>query len=177
LVAALAALSACSPDVGGPSPTSTSTTLGVGSTTTTLRSREAADAFRDCLAAADVLIDEVPLDGNGRPRLNLAMDGLDFSDPGVAQAVSSCSATLATGALDMTVDDLIARTVVGQLEAFTQCIRDRGIEFPDPIAGFMGVGSPYPVAEIPYSDAGLAEAIAACESVVLVELPGLPDGS
>lgn len=105
------------------------------------------------------------------------MDGLDFSDPQVAETVSTCSETLATGALDMTADDLIARTVMGQLEAFTQCVRARGIDFPDPIAGFMGVGSPYPVAEIPYSDAELGEAIVACESVVLVELPGLPEGS
>ena len=170
--AALLAVGACAPPIGGPSPTSTTTTVFTGPTTTTTPARDAADAFRTCLAERDVSIDEIPLDGNGRPRLHLVTEDLDFADPEVAQAITDCSVTLAAGALDFVIDDLIRNVVIDQLESFSECMRARGLAtFPDPIDGFTGVGSPYPVAAIPYDEPRLAEVVAWCRDSVMGELP------
>jgi hypothetical protein len=50
---------------------------------------------------------------------------------------------------------------------------DLGVEdFPDPVPGFIGIGSPYPVAEIPYSDPGFASAVSACRAALLEALSG-----
>jgi hypothetical protein len=136
------------------------------------------EAFRTCLDDRGVSIDPIPFDANGRPRLNLAFDRLDFSDVETAKAVTECSGTLGAGALEFVADDLVRRAVVGQLVTFSRCVRAKGIEdFPDPIPGFSGVGSPFPVAEIPYSDPGLAAATEACRSTVLRNLPGPSDES
>jgi hypothetical protein len=52
-------------------------------------------------------------------------------------------------------------------------MRDLGVEdFPDPVPGFIGIGSPFPVAEIPYSDPGFADAVAVCREALLEALPG-----
>jgi hypothetical protein len=52
---------------------------------------------------------------------------------------------------------------------------DLGVEdFPDPVPGFSGIGSPFPVAEIPYSDPGFATAVSACREALLEGLPGAP---
>jgi hypothetical protein len=50
---------------------------------------------------------------------------------------------------------------------------EHGVEdFPDPVPGFIGIGSPFPVAEIPYSDPAFAAAVTACRQALLEALPG-----
>jgi hypothetical protein len=114
-----------------------------------------------------VEISEIPLDADGRPRLEMMSDQIDYSDPVTTEALSECAELLTDGALDLAYDERYREAVVGQLAAFSRCLRARGVEgFPDPIAGFIGIGSPFPVAEIPYSDPDLPGAVTMCEGTV-----------
>ena len=175
----LALLAACTPDSEAPSGTdshSTSTTTPTTTSTTTITG-VAVEEFRSCLAEHDVDIEEVPLDATGRPRLDLVILSVDFGDPEVADALAVCSASLNTGALDLGGDEELRHDVNEELMEFSKCMRANGVEdFPDPVPGFAGVGAPFAVAEIPYGDAELASASAACRASVLGSLPGL-DGS
>jgi hypothetical protein len=169
-------LAACTPDVGGSSgtdPLSTSTTVPPTTSTTTITG-VAVEEFRTCLAEHDVVIEEVPLDATGRPRLDMVIFSVDFGDPAVAEALAVCSASLNTGALDLGGDDELRREINQDLLDFSQCMRANGVEdFPDSVPGFAGVGAPFAVAEIPYGDPDLASASAECRASVLGSLPGL----
>jgi hypothetical protein len=177
LVSAL--LGACTPGADGPSATGApaTTTTTAPTTTTTATSTEAVRAFRECLLEAGVEIEEIPIDATGRPRLDLALATLDFGDPAVAEAVSTCSSLLETGALDLGRDDVLRREILERLTEFSQCMVDRGVEgFPDPVPGYLGIGAPFPVAEIPYSDPEFAGAVEVCRADLLEALSGQADG-
>ena len=178
-LALVIAISACTPDIGGPSPTELVTTTSVvadsDTTSTTVGGPFGAEAFRTCLAEFGVIIEPIPLDANGRIRLDFVTRDLDFTDPEVAGAVTDCSKILGVGALDLITAGLVRTAVIGQLEDFSRCIRARGVDFPDPIEGFTGVGSPYPVAVIPYSDPALADVVSICLPLVLQDLPGVTE--
>lgn len=133
----------------------------------------AVEEFGQCLAAQGVEMESAPFDAIGRPRLDIATAQLDFDDPEVAAAMSLCASVLGTGALDLSQDEFLRSMILSQLEAFALCVRDEGVvEFPDPVPGFSGVGSPFPVAEIPYAHPDLAPATVACRDRVLSALPG-----
>ncbi len=168
-------LAACTSDPDQSSATGAplTTTTTAPTTTTTASSTEAVIAFRDCMAANDVEIEEVPIDATGRPRLDLVMVTLDFDDPVVAEAVSRCSEILETGALDLGDDEVLRDAILLQLQEFSRCMVDRGVEdFPDPVAGYLGIGSPFPAGEIPYSDPNFAAAVELCRAGLLDALPG-----
>jgi hypothetical protein len=139
----------------------------------TVVSDVAVEEFRVCLAERGIEIEEIPIDATGHPRLDLVMVTLDFSNPEIAAAVSSCSELLETGALDIGEDAVLRQQILEQLQEFSRCMVDLGVEdFPDPVPGFIGIGSPYPVAEIPYSDPGFASAVSACRAALLEALSG-----
>jgi hypothetical protein len=166
---------ACTRDGEAPSATDTpvTTTSTAPSTTTTVVSDVAVESFRTCLADNGIEIEEVPLDATGHPRLDLVMATLDFADPATAEAVSVCSEHLEAGALDVGDDDLLRQVILEQLHDFSRCMVDLGVEdFPDPVPGFVGVGSPFPVAEIPYADPGFANAVTVCRARLLDALSG-----
>lgn len=165
----------CTADANGPSGTDTPdpSTTTAPTTTTTIPSAEAIGAFRECMSANGVEIEEIPFDASGRPRLELVLVTLDFGDPEVAAAVSACSENLETGALDLGGEDVLRQEIIGHLTDFSRCMVGRGVTgFPDPVPGFIGVGSPFPVAEIPYSDPNFAEAVAVCRTALLEALSG-----
>lgn len=170
---------ACTPELAGPSGTgalSTSTTAPT-TTSTTTTTGAAVEAFRTCLGDHDVVIEEIPFDATGRPRLDLVIATVDFGDPAVAEALAICSASLNTGALDLGAEDQLRREINEELRAFSQCMRANGVsDFPDPVPGFAGVGAPFPVAEIPYGDPELPAASEACRASVLGTLPGIEEG-
>jgi hypothetical protein len=156
---------ACTTNGAGSSPTDPTfpTTTVPGTTTTTAISRQAIEAFRRCLSDDGVDIEPITFDAQGRPRLDLAMIGVDFTDPESSAVVAGCSEYLTTGALDLTESPLIGSGVKELLVEFSECVRSRGVpDFPDPVPGFTGIGGPYPVAEIPYSDPDLEAAIVEC---------------
>lgn len=168
----------CTVDSDAPSATDppVTTTTTAPPTTTTVLSEVAVEAFRACLADAGIEIEQIPLDAAGHPRLDLVMVTLDFSDPATASAVSLCSEHLETGALNLGDEDVLREAILAQLQEFSRCMVDLGVEdFPDPVPGFIGIGSPFPVAEIPYSDPGFATAATACRESLLEELPAVPE--
>lgn len=121
--------------------------------------------FRDCLVASGLDIEPIPFDAQGRPRLELVMRDVDFSDPVAVSALAACSELLETGALVLTETPILAEAVVELLDEFSVCVRSRGVpEFPDPIPNYNGIGGPYPVAEIPYADPDLADAVDVCKT-------------
>jgi hypothetical protein len=136
------------------------------------------NAFRVCLLDHGIEIEEIPVDATGRPRLDLVLVTLDLGDPEVADAVSVCSEHLETGALDLGGEDILRQEVLGQLTEFSRCMVDLGVEdFPEPLPGFVGVGSPFPVAEVPYSDPDFAAAVEVCRTALLEALSGVDEDS
>lgn len=143
------------------------------STSTTMALVEATAAFMRCLSENGVEVEDLPFDANGRPRVEMLSSQLDYSDPATVEALSTCAEFLSGGALDLGYDEEYREAVVEQLAAFSRCVRARGVEgFPDPVPGFIGIGSPYPVAEIPYNDPQLPAAAAACDRTVFGDHPG-----
>jgi hypothetical protein len=146
-------------------------------TTTTVVADVAVEEFRACLAQRGIEIEEIPTDATGHPRLDLVMVTLDLSDPETAEAVSVCSEVLETGALDIGDDEVLRQQILAQLEEFSRCMVDLGVEdFPDPVPGFIGIGSPFPVAEIPYGDPAFASAVRVCRQGLLDALAGPAGG-
>lgn len=165
LVSALC-LAGCVSSADGPSPTEphgiTTTTLPLA-TTTTLSFDDALTAYVDCLDSEGVTIDEITLDGLGRPRLADAMRGLDLSDRIVLVALERCGPILTSGALDLAADPRLRAEIVSNLHDLADCIRDLGIvDFPDPVPGFAGVGAPFQPGLIPWQDARLSDAVTVC---------------
>lgn len=162
------ALTGCVADANGPSPTdphgfTTTTTLGV--TTTTIAIEVGLDRYRDCMATEGVEIGEIPRDGLGRPRIALALTGVDLSDRAVVDALEACGHHLASGALDSSADPKLRDLVQDRLEAFAECVRLEGVDdYPDPVPGFDGRGSPFPVNRVPWHDPLLPEAVAQCRA-------------
>lgn len=152
----------------------TSSTVPITTTTsTTLAADVAATRYVACLGDNGVEVDSIRLDASGRPQLDLINSQLDYSDPDTIAAIAACAEFLAAGALDLGSDDELREGVMEQLRAFSRCVRARGVtSFPDPIPGFIGIGSPYPAAEIPYSDPDLPLAAAACQETVFGAFPG-----
>ena len=150
----------------------TTTSIGADrSTTTTVAfDDEGARRFRECLALRGIGIPPIETDGTGRPRLDFAIEDLDLGDPEVSDAVADCSSELGAGALDLSGDEMLRAVVVRQLALFAACMREKGIEdFPDPEPGFSGVGPPFAVAEIPYSNPALGAVAAVCGERLLTE--------
>lgn len=156
-----------------PGGTSESTVVSVTTTTTTIAGDAAATEYAACLRTGGVEVDDIPIDATGRPMLDAINEQLDYSDPATVEALSACAGILSEGALDLGFDEDFRQAVVDQLAAFSRCVRARGVDaFPDPVPGFIGIGSPYPVAEIPYDDADLPAAVEACEKSIFGDFPG-----
>ncbi len=165
-------LVACDAAPLSPSPTEPPrevTTTTLSQTVTTVGAVEGAELFRECMSDRGVDIGSIPIDAQGRPRLDIAMRGVDMGSSETVDALDACSMHLVTGALAMG-DSAVREAVIGALAAFAECMRHRGVpDFPDPVAGFHGVGFPFPVNEVPFEDPDLADAIAACRERILPE--------
>lgn len=164
VVAALVVVTACSPrmETSPTVPPPTTTTLP-GDTTTTITATMGISRFRNCMAAEGVDVPSIPLDGVGRPRLELALADINFAVPANAEALEACAVHLTSGALGLDDSPAISKGVNRMLAEFSECVRDSGVElFPDPVPDFTGVGPPFPIAAIPFNDPGLPAAIDRC---------------
>jgi hypothetical protein len=166
-IVSLIALVGCVPEISGPSPTDapsieTTTTLP-GVTLTTISAADGVTRFRECLDGEGMSIEPIPLDAVGRPRLDLVMRGIDFEIEANVEALDACAVHLISGALDLSGSPLISAGVRRLLDEFADCVRSRGVpDFPLLVSGFNGIGSPFPVEDIPYGDPDLADAVRAC---------------
>lgn len=161
----------CVSGAEGPSPTDPHgfelTTTAPTTTATTLNLEEGLEEYRACLADEGVTLGRIRLDGMGRPRMAEAVATLDLTDQGVLDALESCGQLLASGPLDLASDPELGRRVRESLADFAECVRLEGVaDYPDPVPGFDGVGSPFPVGRIPWEDPGLATAVDACGEVL-----------
>lgn len=165
-VVAILVVTACRAAPPAPSPTDppgSVTTTTLPETVTTIGAAEGVVLFRDCLHDRGVDIEAVPLDAQGRPRLDLALRGVNLDQRVVVDALNRCATHLVTGALSLEDSPVIREEVTRRLFEFSECVRSRGVPgFPDPVPGFHGVGFPYPVEAIPYEDADLGDAIETC---------------
>ena len=168
-------LAACAGPVVQPSPTLTEVTAtepAPVTTTTALPVEVVVGGFRACLAERGVEIEEIPLDAQGRPRLDLVLAGVDFSDPANLDALAACRDRLVGGVLDLSDSPELRQEVVALLETFASCVRDRGVEaFPDPVTGYAGVGAPFPPDSIPYEDPDLSAAVEQCRTRLIRPVP------
>lgn len=161
---------ACQASPLSPSPTDPPervTTTTLVDTVTTIGAAEGSALFRECMSDLGIDIDPIPMDAQGRPRLDLVMGDVEFDDPATVSALDACAGLLLTGAL--AIDDTPVRgPLLEALARFATCMRDRGVTgFPDPVAGFHGVGFAFPPAEIPYEDPDLMGAIDTCRGRLL----------
>ena len=93
------------------------------------------------------------------------LSGLDLGSRTVLDALEECGVFLSVGALALAPDPELRELVQARLEAFSTCVRVEGVsDFPDPVRGFDGVGSPYPTNRIPWTDPRLAGAVAICRN-------------
>lgn len=164
------ALGGCLAGAGGPSPTDPhgfQLTTTLPPATTTLSVEEGVEAYRSCLSEEGVTLGPVRFDTMGRPRMLEAMAGLDLGDRRVIDALETCGHLIASGPLDLRSDPELAARVREQLADFAECIRLEGVaDYPDPVSDFDGVGSPFPVNRIPWSDPELPVAVETCRGVL-----------
>ncbi|HSJ28292.1 MAG TPA: hypothetical protein VLB67_08770 [Acidimicrobiia bacterium] len=159
LVPALLLLAACAPNTESPTTVTTAPTT----TTTSIPSvAEAEEAFVRCVADGGIALPDVT--DSDLPLLDRLAPHLDLGDPSVRQVVVDCSPILLlAGAIQF--DPEVAELVEANLAAFSECMRAEGvIEFPDPVGDRS-----WPLAEIPFDDAGFEDALDACVAGLMVD--------
>lgn len=176
VLSALVAVAGCVSAVDGPSPTdplSVTTTTLIPVSTTTVTLEQGLAAYQECLSGQGVAAGEIQLDGRGRPRMAQALADLDFSDRTVLEALETCAPELSSGALDLSADPMLRDLIQTGLEDLADCMRRQGVaDYPDPVPGFGGLGSPYPLDRIPWSDPDLPTAVSVCSSRLGASSPG-----
>lgn len=173
LTCCLLSLSGCVSVADAPSPTDPHLTTTTIAPTTTLivGMEEALATFKECMEQEGVVIEEIELDGRGRPRLAWALAEVDLVDRLVAAALGECAPELAAGALSLTSDPEMHGVVMQSLARFASCLRSNGVpEFPDPSPRFAGVGSPFPDGLIPWADEDLPTAVIVCTRALSGEI-------
>ncbi|MFO7547741.1 MAG: hypothetical protein R6X29_02545 [Acidimicrobiia bacterium] len=167
-------LSACSggsePETGIPGSddlaSTTSTTVVETTTTVPASLEETALRFTACMREQGIEIPDIAIGPDGRPLLGDLTGELDPASPEFQDALAVCSPILTeAGALDLSADPELQAVIQDQLQAFAACMRDEGVSrFPDPTPGFTGVGSPFPLAELPLDDPAFEPALQVCQA-------------
>lgn len=156
---------ACTPS-SSVDETSTTTTTTAPTTTTTLGPADAGAAFVACLRAEGIDVPDLTIDSRGNLMLSELASSLDTTDALVRTSLVACADLLgAAQVADLTADPEVRVLVEAQLQAFSECMRQEGIdEFPDP--GEDVVASPYPLEDVPFEASGFDEAVVTCEALV-----------
>lgn len=121
--------------------------------------------FTDCMRAEGIEFPDIRIDSEGRPQLGDLLEDLDTATPEFRSALASCSSILTrAGALELSSDPELQAVIIDQLASFSECMRTNGVEnFPDPVPGFTGTGSPYLLGEIPFDDPDFQPATQTCQ--------------
>lgn len=159
-------LAGCVPNADASSPTDphgVTTTTTLASTTITQTRDEGLAAFRQCMSDQGVPVPEIPRDAMGRPRMASALQHVDLADRAVLDALELCGVHLESGALDLGTDPEMQGLVQAALQDLVACLRSQGVDdFPEPVPGYDGLGSPFPTNRIPWSDPDLPAAARRC---------------
>ena len=87
-----------------------------------------AQEFAKCMRDNGVDLPDPQPDGNGGFDYGMADTGIDLTDPAFRKAIRECRDKLPGGGQEFLDDP----KVQSQLREFAQCMRDNGIDFPDP---------------------------------------------
>jgi hypothetical protein len=135
-----------------------------GTQTGTAQAEQASDEekareFVDCMRAEGIDLPDPMPDGQGGFDFGLDEAGAVFDDPAFQQAIQACRDKLPGGGRE-NLDD---PEVQAQLREFAQCMRDNGIDFPDPEPG-GGFGGA--LAEIDRTGPAFQQALEACTDML-----------
>jgi hypothetical protein len=146
-----------------------------GATTTTVSRTaidEAALEFSRCMRDNGIDVPDIEFGSDGAPTLRPEdIAGIDLTSPEFEEAFATCIGTLqAAGAAQIELDPELQALVQDQLQEFSACMRDNGVEdFPDP--DFTG-GQAYPIsAFLQFEDEAFQTALEACRDVAFI--PGI----
>lgn len=176
VVASCVLVAACSsdestptiPDSGDVVTTSTqadSSPSSEGVDDSRLSLEDAALEFTDCMRGEGIEFPDIRIDSEGRPQLGDLLEDLDTATPEFRSALAACASILTrAGALELSSDPELQAVIIDQLASFSECMRTNGVEnFPDPVPGFNGTGSPYLLGEIPFDDPDFQAATQTCQ--------------
>jgi hypothetical protein len=123
----LLALAGCSS--GGDDPIASAGGPGSSTASTAQASdEEKAHEFVDCMRDNGVDLPDPEPDGDGGFDFGLDQANVGVGDPGFQKALKACRDKLPGGGSEYFDDP----EVQAQLREFAQCMRDKGIDFPDP---------------------------------------------
>lgn len=125
--------------------------------------------FTICMRDNDVPIPDIQVDASGAPRIPVeALQDIDTSSPEFLTAFNACVGILADAApVDITADPELNAAVQDQLQDFSECMRANGVtSFPDPLPGFDGTSSPFPITEIDTTHPDLESALDECQELI-----------
>lgn len=119
-------------DGGAESDTETDDTSGTSETTEPVDQEEAWIAFAECMRDNGVNMSDPTFDENGRVQLEIDGEpaGRNNQIQENEQAVEECQPIMP--AMNFDSEDFDATQMQDQLLAFTQCMRDNGIDIDDP---------------------------------------------
>jgi hypothetical protein len=119
-------------------------TTGAGETEESQRGADAALEFAQCMrdqGIEDFPDPEIGDDGT----VQLVPGGVDLDDPEVQAAQEECQSILDQGQLSDAPDEEQQAEQEAQILAFAQCMREHGIDFPDPdVSGGAVLAQPGP---------------------------------
>jgi hypothetical protein len=131
--ATLFALAGCSTDQGdGIASAGGTSTQAAEQVSDEDKARE----FVGCMREQGIELPDPEPDGNGGFDFGIADSGVNVDDPAFREAIQACQDKLPGGGM-ANLDD---PELQAQLREFAQCMRDNGIDFPDPDTdgGFAG---------------------------------------
>lgn len=139
-------------------------------TTTRLTADEAVLEVTRCMRDRGLEVPDIGVTADGQ--LNLRPQDLvdvDLESDEFQEAFTSCIAVFQlSGGFDVSLDPELEALFQDQLQEFSQCMRDNGVEdFPDPQTGS---GTPYPLsAFLGFGDPTFEDAIETCRQTVSFE--------
>jgi hypothetical protein len=117
---------------------------------------EKAQEFVDCMRDNGIDLPDPEPDGNGGFDFGMADAGVDRTSPAFREAIQACRDKLPGGG-DLNLDD---PEVQAQMQEFAQCMRDNGVDVPDPEPGGGFGGS---LGDLDPSSPAVKAALEACQ--------------
>jgi hypothetical protein len=126
------------------------------SNTEQVSDQEKAQEFVDCMRDNGIDLPDPEPDGNGGFDFGMAGADVDRTSPAFREAIQACRDKLPGGG-DLNLDD---PELQEQLRTFAQCMRDNGVDMPDPEPG-AGFGGGF--ADLDPNDPTVRAAVEACQ--------------